>query len=926
MRRESSITAQQGRVLAFLLFWVVLSQTDQGFSQWKRLIRFDSSRMLDIYFVRDSCDKEEGFISSRSITGSNISVSLRTTDKGATWQTMNGLPDGTQVFAFENLNKGWCSPYGGDPIFETSDAGLTWTSLKYANRTRFLDIKYNRFTNLLFATDNYYYYSSPDLGVTWRVLGNSQQIGVVFSNAKVGIMSGAINYASLYTQDGGNTWLRSSLLGDDWQPLAISGTTTFFCLCELGGQEQNKLYRSDDGGKTWRFIYAFSLSETVSGTVIGDLCHLYVQTSNGVLESHDQGVSWTSIGGPAAGADLRMQMSGGSLYAADFWQLTSDGSTSLWRYDLPNPQVILDPPAVLLLRCGVVDTTIRFSIDGICGHEILSSAEIQGSSAFSILSRPVLPDSLSDSLLIGYSPISPGIDTAHLLLSFCTPRGTIDTSIALYGSGIQSQRIDFLGKLKRSVAKRSDAISLDVTPDRKLSGVGLNSIDVRVTFDRNVLTLTGNQSQLAGSAVAMGTPVVIGRSASIVFRVSGADLALDPSQSILRCSFSVSNVDTNAISFELDSLLLNRGDAHYASCILRAMIDSTPLHLTLECKPILGIDSSIIFTTCNVIDSTFQFHFTTDCLTGQLKNLKLSGSPSFRLVYIPKVPLSLPSQDSIVLRYSPSTLLPDTSLLSFQFRTPTGATDTSITLYGSGRGNGAQVQLKPVIAQQTGHAGDKLSLKIFSSASVQNASLNQLTCNLSYNGDLLSASGFQTGVAGASISVGAVRRVGKTESVPITISGVNLTLDPNVPIVTAQMRALLTDSTSTAIEVSDPVLNGGDVNYRCTLGMAGDSTTFRMIDLCGDPTIRQFLSTKTLTINGVEPNPSTSHITIDIRNAFGNVRLEVYDLMGKLVHSQSAVEGKNGVDVAGLSVGSYVLRISDEKNVVSRMVVKLSEP
>jgi hypothetical protein len=342
-------------------------------------------------------------------------------------------------------------------------------------------------------------------------------------------------------------------------------------------------------------------------------------------------------------------------------------------------------------------------------------------------------------------------------------------------------------------------------------------------------------------------------------------------------------------------------------------------------KPTLAIDSFSI-TTCEKVVRGVHLAISGACHDSRLTAFALTGSSAFRLVNPPLLPDTLRGPDSIRIEYLPKPKSADTAVLILSICMPGRQVDTSIMLIGAGLPPPISVQLFPTLSRSSAPAGSITSLDVFPRSIVRNNGLDQLTFNLSYDGDLLSASGFQTGVAGASMSVGAVRRVGKTESVPITISGVNLTLDPNVPIVTAQMRALLTDSTSTAIEVSDPVLNGGDVNYRCTLGIEGDSTTFRMIDLCGDPTIRQFLSTKTLTINSIEPNPSTTHITIDIRNAFGNVKLEVYDLMGKLVHSQSAVEGKNGVDVAGLSVGSYVLRISDEKNVVSRMVVKLSEP
>lgn len=337
-------------------------------------------------------------------------------------------------------------------------------------------------------------------------------------------------------------------------------------------------------------------------------------------------------------------------------------------------------------------------------------------------------------------------------------------------------------------------------------------------------------------------------------------------------------------------------------------------------KPTLAVDSFSV-TTCEKVVSAVHLTISGDCHDSRLTAFALTGSSAFRLANPPLLPDTLRAPDSIRVEYLPSPNSAVTAVLILSICVPGREIDTSVTLIGAGLPPPNVVHLSPVISRPSGSAGSVTSLAIFPRASVQNSGLNQLTFNLSYNGDLLSPSNFQTAVVGASMVVGAVQRVGKIETVPITISGSDLSLDPSVPILTAQMRALLTDSTSTAIVISDPVLNGGDFNYRCTLGIQGDSTQFCMIDLCGDTTIRRFLSTKTLTITSAQPNPSTGQFTIDIRNTSGGVKLTVYDVMGKLVHSQSGVEGKNGVDLSGLAAGSYILRVSDAKSVVSRMVV-----
>jgi hypothetical protein len=560
-----------------------MSSTAAG--QWQRVLRFDSCQINRIYFNNDSCGNRVGFLSVES-RGHTPDQTLRTTDGGTVWIPVSGLPNATSDFAFRDSKIGWCSPYGGDAIFMTTDGGQTWNSQHDNKPTRYSTLYYNALHQTLYGVDvnNSGLYVSSDNGVSWTRIIFLGMEGFAFVDPSRGIVSGTVGYPSAYTTDGGLTWQYSNLLGDDFQPLSIPGTLTLFALCEWGNGWEDILNRSDDGGATWRSIYRFSSLDSVSGDVEGDLCHLFVQTSSGVKMSTDEGITWVSIGGPPISHDRSMQISGGYLYAMDWWQFTSDGSSSLWRYPLPETLTLSASP-ISVAACISKDTALSFFINGACRNSVLNSIGIVGSNSFQLIKRPTLPDTLlsDDSVSLRYTPQSRTPDTAYLMMSVCTPAGVIDTTIELFGSGnTPGLFVQFAPSLSLGTAHAGSVVTFSLLPDIKVKDAGLNSIDFNLSFTDDVFDITTQTCAIPGATFAASQGTVTNGLRTIPIHITGNNLSLDPAQPILQMNLVAMLADSSSTPITLSNLQLNGGDPNYR-CTLGADISSTTFSVTQLC-------------------------------------------------------------------------------------------------------------------------------------------------------------------------------------------------------------------------------------------------------------------------------------------------------------------------------------------------------
>jgi hypothetical protein len=71
----------------------------------------------------------------------------------------------------------------------------------------------------------------------------------------------------------------------------------------------------------------------------------------------------------------------------------------------------------------------------------------------------------------------------------------------------------------------------------------------------------------------------------------------------------------------------------------------------------------------------------------------------------------------------------------------------------------------------------------------------------------------------------------------------------------------------------------------------------------------------------VFPNPTTGGIQLHCSDNVQNI--EVYDAFGKLLDKVDVNANSSELDLSGLATGTYFLRVTTEKGVVTKRIVRL---
>ncbi len=237
--------------------------------------------------------------------------------------------------------------------------------------------------------------------------------------------------------------------------------------------------------------------------------------------------------------------------------------------------------------------------------------------------------------------------------------------------------------------------------------------------------------------------------------------------------------------------------------------------------------------------------------------------------------------------------------------------------------------------------GDTTTVFVYANSPVSNRGLNAISFGVSYDGDLLTETNATTSIPNATFSVASLQQSGITATLPITITGNNLSLDPSQPIAAIHFRTTLGDSSTTPISVTKLTLNNGDASYaNCTLSADAGSSSFVLAHTCGDSTIVAALEKKlAFTIESITPNPTTGKLSIVVdNNSQLPIHFSLFDALGREV--ESGVLGNPSQPPAGLrsekrvkqnddfdlnlgshESGSYFLRLSTPERVETRRIV-----
>ena len=264
-------------------------------------------------------------------------TSYATTDGGASWLSANGLPNSpVNVLALDPTNPltiyaglGSCSKAGG--IFKSTDAGQTWKSSGLSDTIVYAIAVDPKNSSVLYADR----FKSTDAGATWsplstNVVGGIGQVvidpeastNVYMTNGGANCGGQGIPRQFVRTTDGGVTWnpVRNgpnfffgfSLIIDPKTSTTIYATN----------QADLNLYKSTDGGNTWRVPYQFNRALVALAIDPNDSSTLYLRDPpgniNSLFKTTDGGMSFSTMG--LTGVPIKAlaidQSNSATLYAA----------------------------------------------------------------------------------------------------------------------------------------------------------------------------------------------------------------------------------------------------------------------------------------------------------------------------------------------------------------------------------------------------------------------------------------------------------------------------------------------------------------------------------------------------------------------------------------------------------------------------------
>jgi hypothetical protein len=334
---------------------------------------------------------------------------------------------------------------------------------------------------------------------------------------------------------------------------------------------------------------------------------------------------------------------------------------------------------------------------------------------------------------------------------------------------------------------------------------------------------------------------------------------------------------------------------------------------------------------CNSADSLIEIKAHDLCTEAQAKliNASIHGSSHFTITS-KSPPYSFTGIDSIGINYSEPLPIYDTAFLDLHYQIGSQSFDTTITLFGFGKQPTDYVTFAPVLSESIASVDSTVELSILPDKAVIGKNLKSVSFDLNYNSDLLDRISFHSDVPNSTLTFGSETRTGKVATLPITITGSDLSFDPSHALAAFKYHVMVTDTSSTRISISNLKLNGGDQNYNnCVLSSATTDTSFTAILHCGEFSAQTFLKTGSVfSINSIHPNPVIDEIVIEVQSDLTqNAIMEIFDALGTKIYSEDVnlTQRLNSVrfDTKALSDGVYTIRLRSTKGLVSESFVKV---
>lgn len=254
---------------------------------------------------------------------------LHSDDDGRTWKQSDAVPSRTMLTAvtFANSNEGWAVGHD-EIILRTQDGGANWIAAQYRPESQqpLLDVWFENASHGLAVGAYGSVYETRDGGRTWtgrkfsyqalpQPRGAGDDVPPDYHLNKL-IAAGS----RLFIAAEAGQLFRSDDGGASWRQLPSPYNGSFFGLLALGGDQllafglRGRLFRSNDGGASWQALASGTTAMLTDGFRRNDGTLVLVGLSGTVLTSRDQGLTWTlhqqpdrkgiSAALPVAGDDL----------------------------------------------------------------------------------------------------------------------------------------------------------------------------------------------------------------------------------------------------------------------------------------------------------------------------------------------------------------------------------------------------------------------------------------------------------------------------------------------------------------------------------------------------------------------------------------------------------------------------------------------
>jgi photosystem II stability/assembly factor-like uncharacterized protein len=215
---------------------------------------------------------------------------LKTTDGGATWQTIAGITEVFSAIQFVTPTRGWMAGYAGR-IERSDDGGKSWRTQRYERAGEVLNSLYFVDSERGFAAGGHgLFCRTTNGGDTWETVATKRVEdfwAVRFQTPEHGWIVGEDGLI-LETADGGTNWTRKksgttkALLG-----LAISSSGAVVAVGQGG-----TILRSEAGSE-WTAVVSGTIA-ALNAVAAADSTFRAVGTSGTTLVSRDGGKSWTA--------------------------------------------------------------------------------------------------------------------------------------------------------------------------------------------------------------------------------------------------------------------------------------------------------------------------------------------------------------------------------------------------------------------------------------------------------------------------------------------------------------------------------------------------------------------------------------------------------------------------------------------------------